>query len=91
MLPFQIEETDEARMKFSNAKAISSAQFFGDQNKFGDIEAQASLQKFSVCISAHIGTWQYLSLIGCSYGVVILSLNFLFTSILGMVFGFPGS
>ncbi|KAK4744636.1 hypothetical protein SAY87_010948 [Trapa incisa] len=43
----QVEETDEARKKFSNAKSISSAQFFGDKNKFGDVEAQASLQKFS--------------------------------------------
>ncbi|KAL9680325.1 hypothetical protein QQ045_018203 [Rhodiola kirilowii] len=44
---YQIQETDEARKKFSNAKSISSAQFFGDQNKSGDSEAQASLQKFS--------------------------------------------
>lgn len=45
----QIDETDEARKKFSNAKSISSAQYFGDQTKSGDIEAKASLQKFSVC------------------------------------------
>ncbi|XP_057976271.1 probable ADP-ribosylation factor GTPase-activating protein AGD8 [Malania oleifera] len=43
----QIPETDEARKKFSNAKSISSAQFFGDQSKAGDVDAQASLQKFS--------------------------------------------
>ncbi|CAL1376183.1 unnamed protein product [Linum trigynum] len=43
----QIEETDEARKKFSNAKSISSAQFFGDKNKSADIGAQASLEKFS--------------------------------------------
>uniref|UniRef100_A0A7N0U4X1 Arf-GAP domain-containing protein n=2 Tax=Kalanchoe fedtschenkoi TaxID=63787 RepID=A0A7N0U4X1_KALFE len=43
----QIEETDEARKKFSNAKAISSSQFFGDQNKARDLDAQVSLQKFS--------------------------------------------
>ncbi|CAM8894103.1 unnamed protein product [Rhodiola kirilowii] len=43
----QIEETDEARKKFSNAKAISSSQFFGDQTKARDLDAQASLQKFS--------------------------------------------
>ncbi|KAF3629576.1 putative ADP-ribosylation factor GTPase-activating protein AGD8 [Capsicum annuum] len=42
----QIEETDEARKKFSNAKAISSAQFFGDQSK-AEMEASVSLQKFS--------------------------------------------
>ncbi|XP_023007586.1 probable ADP-ribosylation factor GTPase-activating protein AGD8 [Cucurbita maxima] len=42
----QIEESDEARKKFSNAKSISSAQYFGDQNR-ADAEAQASLQKFS--------------------------------------------
>jgi hypothetical protein len=45
---YQIQETDEARKKFSNAKSISSAQFFGDQNK-ADADAQVSLQKFSVC------------------------------------------
>ncbi|KAL4383504.1 hypothetical protein GQ457_15G008370 [Hibiscus cannabinus] len=43
----QIQETDEARKKFSNAKSISSAQFFGDQTREGDKEAQATLQKFS--------------------------------------------
>ncbi|KAJ4959046.1 hypothetical protein NE237_026157 [Protea cynaroides] len=43
----QIQETDEARKKFSNAKSISSAQFFGDQKKASDMEAQVSLQKFS--------------------------------------------
>ncbi|KAG6788636.1 hypothetical protein POTOM_004708 [Populus tomentosa] len=43
---YQIQETDEARKKFSNAKSISSAQFFGDQNK-ADADAQVSLQKFS--------------------------------------------
>ncbi|GLU05412.1 hypothetical protein SLE2022_225140 [Rubroshorea leprosula] len=43
----QIQETDEAQRKFSNAKSISSAQFFGDQSRAADIEAQASLQKFS--------------------------------------------
>ncbi|KAH8513906.1 hypothetical protein H0E87_006953 [Populus deltoides] len=43
----QIQETDEARKKFTNAKSISSAQYFGDQNK-ADADAQVSLQKFSV-------------------------------------------
>ncbi|KAE8657251.1 putative ADP-ribosylation factor GTPase-activating protein AGD9 [Hibiscus syriacus] len=43
----QIQETDEARKKFSNAKSISSAQFFGDQTRTADNEAQATLQKFS--------------------------------------------
>lgn len=43
----QIQETDEARKKFSNAKSISSAQFFGDQSKATDMDAQVSLQKFS--------------------------------------------
>lgn len=43
----QIQETDEARRKFSNAKSISSSQFYGDQNKAANLDAQASLQKFS--------------------------------------------
>ncbi|KAL8545730.1 hypothetical protein ACS0TY_005740 [Phlomoides rotata] len=43
----QVEETDEARKKFSNAKSISSAQFFGVQNKDNVLEASATLQKFS--------------------------------------------
>ncbi|KAL6955193.1 GTPase-activating protein 8 [Sarracenia purpurea var. burkii] len=42
----QVEETDEARKKFSNAKSISSSQFFGDQSK-ATAGAQVSLQKFS--------------------------------------------
>ena len=43
-----MEETDEARKKFSNAKSISSAQYFGDQSRAGDMDAPASLSKFSV-------------------------------------------
>lgn len=43
----QIQETDEARKKFSNAKSISSAQYFGDQNRATDVETQVTLQKFS--------------------------------------------
>ncbi|OAY82597.1 putative ADP-ribosylation factor GTPase-activating protein AGD8 [Ananas comosus] len=45
-LTTKMQESNEARQKFSNAKSISSAQFFGDQNK-ADIDAQISLQKFS--------------------------------------------
>ncbi|KAI9111398.1 hypothetical protein K1719_017088 [Acacia pycnantha] len=43
----QVEESDEARRKFSNAKAISSSQFFGDQNRAADVDAQVTLSKFS--------------------------------------------
>ncbi|CAL0314149.1 unnamed protein product [Lupinus luteus] len=43
----QIQESDEARKKFSNAKSISSSQFFGDQNKAEDLAAQTTLSKFS--------------------------------------------
>ncbi|XWS49562.1 hypothetical protein CRYUN_Cryun12cG0013700 [Craigia yunnanensis] len=43
----QIQETDEARRKFSNAKSISSAQYFGDQTRAADNDAQVTLQKFS--------------------------------------------
>ncbi|CAH1453441.1 unnamed protein product [Lactuca virosa] len=42
----QIQESDEARKKFSNAKSISSAQYFGDQNR-SETDTQVSLQKFS--------------------------------------------
>ncbi|KAK3153375.1 hypothetical protein QOZ80_2BG0171490 [Eleusine coracana subsp. coracana] len=42
----QVEESNEARQKFSNAKSISSSQFFSDQGSF-EKEAQLSLQKFS--------------------------------------------
>ncbi|KAI3915858.1 hypothetical protein MKX01_026496 [Papaver californicum] len=42
----QIQETDEARKKFTNAKSISSAQYFGNQSK-ANTEAQASLKKYS--------------------------------------------
>ncbi|RVX14509.1 putative ADP-ribosylation factor GTPase-activating protein AGD9 [Vitis vinifera] len=42
-----IEESDEARRKFSNAKSISSAQYFGDPSKANDMDSQVSLQKFS--------------------------------------------
>jgi hypothetical protein len=55
---YQIQETDEARKKFSNAKSISSAQFFGDQSKATDVEAQASLQKFSVCALTMTYYWK---------------------------------
>ncbi|KAI3828706.1 hypothetical protein L1987_02815 [Smallanthus sonchifolius] len=41
----QIQETDEARKKFSNAKSISSAQFFGEHEK-ADLDSQARLDKF---------------------------------------------
>ncbi|KAL4356872.1 hypothetical protein AHAS_Ahas09G0130100 [Arachis hypogaea] len=46
----QIQESDEARKKFSNAKSLSSSQYFGDQNKATDVAAQATLSKFSLCI-----------------------------------------
>ncbi|XP_039052767.1 probable ADP-ribosylation factor GTPase-activating protein AGD8 isoform X3 [Hibiscus syriacus] len=45
-LKVQIQETDEARRKFSNAKSISSSQYFGDQSR-ADNDAQVTLQKFS--------------------------------------------
>ncbi|KAE8661880.1 putative transcription factor [Hibiscus syriacus] len=41
-----IRETDEARKKYSNAKSISSVQFFGDHTRAADYETQANLQKF---------------------------------------------
>ncbi|RWW14547.1 hypothetical protein GW17_00021671 [Ensete ventricosum] len=42
---YQVQEGNEARQKFSNAKSISSAQFFGDQNRAS--EAQISLEKYT--------------------------------------------
>ena len=44
---YQVQEGNEARQKFSNAKSISSAQFFGDENRAS--EAQISLEKYTVC------------------------------------------
>lgn len=46
----QLQESNEARQKFSNAKSISSAQFFGDQNNASENEAQRTLQRFTVCV-----------------------------------------
>ncbi|XP_071706561.1 probable ADP-ribosylation factor GTPase-activating protein AGD9 [Rutidosis leptorrhynchoides] len=45
-MKFPVSETDEARQKFSNAKSISSVQFFGDQNRV-NMDSQLSLQRFS--------------------------------------------
>ncbi|XP_019100779.1 PREDICTED: ADP-ribosylation factor GTPase-activating protein AGD10-like [Camelina sativa] len=44
---YQIQETDEARKKFTNAKSISSAQYFGNDNNSADLEAKSTLKKFS--------------------------------------------
>ncbi|XP_010559305.1 PREDICTED: probable ADP-ribosylation factor GTPase-activating protein AGD9 isoform X2 [Tarenaya hassleriana] len=44
----RVEESDEARKKFSSAKSISSAQYFGEQSRAaGDHETRATLEKFS--------------------------------------------
>ncbi|CAL9077021.1 unnamed protein product [Musa acuminata var. zebrina] len=43
----QVQESNEARQKFSNAKSISSTQFFGNPDKATDNEAHMSLQKFT--------------------------------------------
>jgi hypothetical protein len=45
-----VEESNEARIKFANAKAISSSQFFGDKNEIGDADNQVRLQKFAVSV-----------------------------------------
>lgn len=47
----QPEDSHEAQRKFANAKSISSAQFFGDQNKNSDAENSGRLQKFAVSSS----------------------------------------
>ncbi|KAK7366934.1 hypothetical protein VNO80_08937 [Phaseolus coccineus] len=44
------QESDEARRKFSNAKSISSSQFFGDRNKDAN-DSQVTLSKFSASTS----------------------------------------
>ncbi|KAG7557196.1 hypothetical protein ISN44_As11g031870 [Arabidopsis suecica] len=46
-----VEESYEARKRFSNAKSISSAQFFGDQNKSYDL----TLEKLSNDFSSLVG------------------------------------
>ncbi|KAL4391371.1 hypothetical protein AHAS_Ahas03G0238400 [Arachis hypogaea] len=58
----QIQESDEARKKFSNAKSLSSSQFFGDQNKVADVTAQATLSTFlgSSAISSAVHTLDFL-------------------------------
>ncbi|XP_002986925.2 probable ADP-ribosylation factor GTPase-activating protein AGD8 [Selaginella moellendorffii] len=43
----QVEESDEAQRKFSNAKSISSAQFFNDPSKVADVDNNVRLQKFA--------------------------------------------
>lgn len=53
----QVEETDEARKKFTNAKSISSAQYFGVQNRAGDLEASATLEKFSVSHIPYVSSY----------------------------------
>ncbi|KAM0824977.1 hypothetical protein ACQ4PT_069870 [Festuca glaucescens] len=45
-LTSKVEESSEARKKFSNAKSISSSQFFGDLANL-EKDGQLSLQKFS--------------------------------------------
>lgn len=47
----QPEDSHEAQRKFANAKSISSAQYFGDQNKNSDAENSGRLQKFAVSSS----------------------------------------
>ena len=44
-----VPSTDEAQRKFGSAKAISSAQYFGDGA--ADSEGQASLSRFQVRLS----------------------------------------
>ncbi|KFK36414.1 hypothetical protein AALP_AA4G121000 [Arabis alpina] len=43
----KVQESDEARKKFTNAKSISSAQYFGNDNNSADLEAKTTLKKFS--------------------------------------------
>jgi ADP-ribosylation factor GTPase-activating protein 2/3 len=46
-LCWQHEDSYEAQKKFANAKSISSAQYFGDQDKDGE-KNSGRLQKFAV-------------------------------------------
>nr|UWU44368.1 hypothetical protein [Huperzia serrata] len=46
-LKAQVEESNEAQKKFANAKSISSAQFFNDQDKIGEADGHMRLQKFA--------------------------------------------
>ncbi|XP_038971588.1 probable ADP-ribosylation factor GTPase-activating protein AGD8 [Phoenix dactylifera] len=43
----KVEESNEARQKFSNAKSISSAKFFGDRNKASDLQRFTASQDIS--------------------------------------------
>jgi len=46
----QHEDSHEAQRKFANAKSISSAQYFGDQDKNSDIGNAGRLEKFAVSL-----------------------------------------
>ncbi|KAL4300377.1 hypothetical protein AHAS_Ahas17G0194800 [Arachis hypogaea] len=78
---YQIQESDKARKKFSNAISLSSSQFLGDQNKAADVAAQATLSKFSgsSAISSAVHTLDFprvLRLVKLSNnGVVLLCKN----------------
>lgn len=69
---YQVQESDEARKKFSNAKSISSAQYFGDQNKATDFETQATLQKFSVCSQYTVCSKPFTCLCACYLIIIFL-------------------
>ncbi|KAL4200119.1 hypothetical protein AMTRI_Chr03g54810 [Amborella trichopoda] len=49
-----VQESNEAQLKFSNAKSISSTQFFGDQNKASGASAQISFST-SIYSADHFG------------------------------------
>lgn len=46
----QYDDSHEAQKKFANAKSISSAQYFGDQDKSSDIGNAGRLEKFAVSL-----------------------------------------
>ncbi|KAG6480712.1 hypothetical protein ZIOFF_057297 [Zingiber officinale] len=52
----KVQESNEARQKFSNVKSISSAQFFGENKTSSENETHRTLQRFTVSASEDLSS-----------------------------------